>query len=374
MNRIWRTSQSATLAVLLLCTSGPSSAQDLINTGMALVNLLQTANSFYSPVPTGPDPTLEAVLQNRQAIRELHDRMHTVESGLLLAVEKIGNVHEQLKLELIRQSEQEQRSRVRGIMESIQIYVTGLERQSSGGEWIITDPDRASLKRYHEHLSIASATLAQGHDINAPVLVGALGMEVGLLNALGLERQIENTKEAYRERLVKLFDPQRSSRSSGAIPSLREEMETIARPLISEFEYVSWNQASNTEARLTTLLHGYESGDINCKQAQKQATLLRSLALRPLWDMGIDTSSSPGDSLSSSCRHPLLKLHHDLLAHVKGVVERLGPTQEGEERWLTADWPCSLEWARRLESILMETMDTNYTKWSSNIAALGCTR
>ena len=121
MNWIRRTCPAATLAVLLLCASESTSAQDPIKAGMALVDLIQTVTSFYSPALTGPDPTLEAVLQIRQDVRELHDRMHTLESGLLLAVEKIDNVHAQLKLELNRQSDREQRARVRGIMESIRV-------------------------------------------------------------------------------------------------------------------------------------------------------------------------------------------------------------------------------------------------------------
>ena len=256
---------------------------------------------------------------------------------------------------------------------SIRTYVSALNTQSAGGDLIITETDRDSLRRYSERLNIASATLAQGHDINAPILVGALGMEIALLNTLGLERRIGPTKDAYRTRLVRLFDPARSESNSMLGPSLREEIDKIARPFMVEFEFASWNQIGNDQANLITLLHAYKDDLISCRQAQEQASLINSFALRPLWDIGIDTSHSPDNVLGSSCKHPLLKLHHDLLAHVKGVVEGLGPTPE-EQQWLTADWPCSWRWARRLERDLQERMDATYENWKANIAALGCTQ
>ena len=375
--------------VALLATSGPSAALE-ISTGTALINLIQTASSFFAPEPTGPDPTLEAVLQNRESIEQLHQRMGTLEQGLLNAIEGLDEIHMKLKDEMKRSLEQQQRDRVRGAMESIQIYVAGMERDLDG-LLIVTTADVERLTQRWDTLSVESRTLAQGHDINAPVLAGALAIELGLLQALGRDGQIEATKNAYRRRLVSLFDPERSRRNPVRGPSLREELVRIGdehtERIIEDIEFDQWNRSGNFEAELQYFLILYEEGQAGCSRVHRWAIQEKqSIMSQPLFPMphpsaqrlSFNFSSQAGDTPREPPKN-LCQVHHHLLAYTKRVVERLRPTQE-ERRWMTPDWPCAPEHreqqiARSLrlaEDSFREALETSYRNWRDGINARGC--
>ena len=376
------------MIVVLLGASGPSIAQDMLSTATTLINIIQTASSFFAPEP-GPDQTLEAVLQNREGIRKLHERMGNLENGLLLAVKGLDQVHEKLKDELRRSSDRDQRDRVRGAMESVQSYVAGMQ-QEPDRQLIVTQDDRNNLSQRLILLSQESATLAQKHDINAPVLVGALAIELGLLQALNRHGHIETTKEYYRKRLVSLFDPERSRRNSARGPSLREELVRIVAPrmrrITEEIEYNLWNQSSNYSANLNRLQWMYNDGQISCQNAHSQAkqsiirmtaTICRAYrhsAQRPSFNFSQQASDATREIPRNLCL-----MHHELLAYTKAVVERLGPTEE-ERQWMRPSWPCSPEGREEEETncqqqadLLKAEMENAYEDWSRRIYEPGCT-
>ena len=342
--------------IVILVASLPSGIAnaDPLSIGLAAVG------GFMQP--EGPAPTLESMLQDKALIRALHKEMKTLEIGLRTLAAEVDGSYPHLVEGIDREFEQTQRAKVRGAMEDIQTY---LNNMAPGDSLDISETDRKNLTELwvslsNESRANESRALAYRSDLNAPVLIAALGYEVALLHALDRPDDVKAVKAVYRQRLAALFEseqrPAHDPRGQSILYETRRYCREVASPrqkaIEEEIRFSTWNIRGNLESAINVLEFW------NCEERLHPVILeLRDGLLEN------PVKSLPQFEEVGYLICPVCQGYDRTLSYVKDIILRLDPTAE-ERQQITAQWKCpQKEWNRQM-SLLKRPIDVMWRRYT----------
>ena len=148
------------------------------------------------------DPNTTAALQNRELLMELGERFSAFGHALGVAIDKISGLPEVIRKDMEDAFDEFQRSRILGLIDLVMQDTAA----SARGSALTVDP----IYRAHD-LQREVRTLMNRSDLNAPIVLTALGYELALLAALGAsDVELETARGSYVKRFLQALDSDRA--------------------------------------------------------------------------------------------------------------------------------------------------------------------
>ena len=241
------------LGVLMLPVESPaepvSGSVILILTVGAL--LLDTLATVIEMQRSGADAAAQAVFDNREGIRVLHDRMQRFGFDMTTLLKKLDQLPLVIKEQLTQAFEEDQRKTVLAIIDefSIQLRIArNLERNADGTvNW---ENNPTPISGLVKDLSSANLKLWSMSDINAPVIIAAMTIERAMRHGIGEERPaVEQRMDIYYDRLEAMLDPNRSASLAQLYEHWKRYRDALARVVVSGLQGLA------QDAKLLEILH-----------------------------------------------------------------------------------------------------------------------
>ena len=189
------------VAILLVCgilLLHPPRLNAVVDPATALAIAGFTLNLGAKLFPSGADLTSEAILHNRELIKNLNNGINELQHGLTAVMQKLDETPSLLRKDFKKLLDEWKEDE---ILAMVQLIVE--DRQSNGTTTPLLEDRLRVLQKASRHLFLR-------HDRNAPTMIIAMRYELATMSALGATQQERRVRaKAYHDRFQKILDPQR---------------------------------------------------------------------------------------------------------------------------------------------------------------------